>query len=78
MDNFTGVHNDDIFVQQLTEDNIFSEFLMERKGAFGDDVTLEGEEDDDNYCYESRQHCTKSLALHKDQERCSCPCGGGQ
>jgi hypothetical protein len=40
-----GVDNDAI-VQELTEDEIVSEILMERNGASGDDVTPEGEEED--------------------------------
>jgi hypothetical protein len=47
LDDFIGVDNDVIVVQELKEDEILSEMLMQRNGASGD-ITPEGEEDDDD------------------------------
>jgi hypothetical protein len=47
LDDFIGVDDDAIVVQELTEDEILSEILMQRNGASGDMTPVVEEEDDD-------------------------------
>lgn len=59
--NICASGTDAFVVQELTEDESMSEYLKERRnGSSGNDVTLEGEQEDDDSDVENAMTVTKA------------------